>query len=349
MSDVESDHEAPPELHEQRRQCAPAESPQFEVALPTNYVDTAFSDDPGEGAGTGAANASDDDEMHDDEHDGSGPPFYMTLGVSVDASTDEIRRAYYRQARIWHPDKNGHRLVEATEQFKLIGEAFETLFDPGKRAEYDFEMNVTAGQSDADEPKANVPSDSDCDMQAQREESDEMETANEPDGFSDQEDPFGHGGGHVYEDWSDAHNHCDICNDGNCGVTAHIAARKAQFDLRQAAPVSPAVVESFPVSEQDPSDDVDIGGSTEGVTGHEHVSDTLVNGYGSSGQREVNSGIVCPKSLVGIVFDLGVRKSVFDNDSGFSVSFCFLPFSPIAFLFLLFPPFYSSIFFNFLF
>jgi len=142
----------------------PAESPRSEVALPTNHVDTSarpLFDEPGDVAGTSAVNASDDDEMRDDEHDGSGPPFYMTLGVPVDASVDEIRRAYYCQARIWHPDKNGHRLVEATEQFKLVGEAFETLSDPGKRAEYDFEMNVTAVQVEADEPEANVPSDSD--------------------------------------------------------------------------------------------------------------------------------------------------------------------------------------------
>jgi DnaJ-class molecular chaperone len=71
------------------------EPQQLEVALPTNYADTAPLDDPGEGAGTGAASASDDDdELCDDVHDGSGPPFYMTLGVSVDATTDEIRRAY---------------------------------------------------------------------------------------------------------------------------------------------------------------------------------------------------------------------------------------------------------------
>jgi len=46
--------------------------------------------------------------------------------------------------KVWHPDKNLSRRAEATERFKQIGEAFETLFDPSKRAEYDIEMSVTA-------------------------------------------------------------------------------------------------------------------------------------------------------------------------------------------------------------
>ena len=45
---------------------------------------------------------------------------------------------------------------------------------------------------------------------------------------------------------------------------------------------------SLPEADQDPSDDVCIGGATEGLTGQEHASDKLVNGYGSSGQRVAN-------------------------------------------------------------
>ena len=85
-----------------------------------------------------------DDTPMAGEHDGSGPPFYMLLCVNVGATSDEIRRAYYRQAKVWHPDKNLSRRAEATERFKQIGEAFETLSDPSKRAEYDIEMSVTA-------------------------------------------------------------------------------------------------------------------------------------------------------------------------------------------------------------
>jgi len=81
-------------------------------------------------------------------HDGSGPPYYMSLGICTNATSDIVRRAYHEQARIWHPDKNSHRVEEATEMFKLLGEAFDTLSDPAKRAEYDSEMGVEPPQCD---------------------------------------------------------------------------------------------------------------------------------------------------------------------------------------------------------
>ena len=194
--------------------------------------------------------------------------------------------------------------MEATEQFKSIGEAFETLFDSGKRAEYDFEMNVTAVEVDADVPEANVPPDADCDMQAQREDSDVMETASDH-GFSDQEDPFGHGGGHEYENWSDANNHCDICDDGNCGVKAHVAARKAQFDLRQSAPIEPMVDTASHVSEQV------LGGVNEVGSNH---------GYGSSWQREGNA--VLAEEVVGDRSDMVMTETTLPklNSTGIRIS-----------------------------
>lgn len=61
--------------------------------------------------------------------------YYKTLGVSPDADTDEIKRAYRRLARKYHPDLNKESGSE--ERFKEIGEAWEVLKDPDKRKQYD--------------------------------------------------------------------------------------------------------------------------------------------------------------------------------------------------------------------
>lgn len=61
---------------------------------------------------------------------------YKVLGVGKKASSDEIKKAYKRLARKYHPDLNpgDHK---AEEQFKRISEAYATLSDPQKRAQYD--------------------------------------------------------------------------------------------------------------------------------------------------------------------------------------------------------------------
>lgn len=67
------------------------------------------------------------------------PPsdFYDVLGVNRNASLEEIKKAYKKLAVKWHPDKNPDNQEEATEMFKAIGEAYETLSDPVKRRNYD--------------------------------------------------------------------------------------------------------------------------------------------------------------------------------------------------------------------
>ena len=61
--------------------------------------------------------------------------YYKVMGVARDASADDIKRAYRRLARKYHPDVSKEPDAEA--RFKEIGEAYEVLRDPEKRAAYD--------------------------------------------------------------------------------------------------------------------------------------------------------------------------------------------------------------------
>ena len=61
---------------------------------------------------------------------------YEVLGLSRDASAEEIKKAYRQLARKYHPDVNRED-PNASEKFKEISEAYEILSDPQKRAAYD--------------------------------------------------------------------------------------------------------------------------------------------------------------------------------------------------------------------
>jgi len=69
--------------------------------------------------------------------------FYKELGVSSDASADEIKRAYRKLARDLHPDTNSD--PNAAERFKAVSEAHSVLSDPAKRKEYDETRRLFAG------------------------------------------------------------------------------------------------------------------------------------------------------------------------------------------------------------
>jgi len=61
--------------------------------------------------------------------------YYQIMGVGRDASADDIKRAYRKLARKYHPDVSKEKDAEA--RFKEVGEAYEVLRDPEKRAAYD--------------------------------------------------------------------------------------------------------------------------------------------------------------------------------------------------------------------
>ncbi len=60
--------------------------------------------------------------------------YYATLGVSADASQEEIKSAYRRQAKKCHPDSSGKK---SCEPFLAVREAYEVLGDPQRRRDYD--------------------------------------------------------------------------------------------------------------------------------------------------------------------------------------------------------------------
>ena len=78
------------------------------------------------------------------------------LGVGFEASEDEIRNAYRRLAMRWHPDRHcggqgGVSQAEATERFKLIGEAYHVLGDPERREWYNNNAEIDVSELNLDE------------------------------------------------------------------------------------------------------------------------------------------------------------------------------------------------------
>jgi curved DNA-binding protein CbpA len=82
--------------------------------------------------------------------------YYDVLGVSPTSTSEEIKKAYRRQALRWHPDKNqGSR--ESEEQFKRIAAAYAVLSDATDRAQYD--QAQRAGLRDEDQFESRVDAD----------------------------------------------------------------------------------------------------------------------------------------------------------------------------------------------
>lgn len=64
--------------------------------------------------------------------------YYEILGIEKNASKEEIKKAFYRKAKIYHPDVN--HASNAADVFRLIQEAYQTLYDDDKRGEYDYQQ-----------------------------------------------------------------------------------------------------------------------------------------------------------------------------------------------------------------
>ncbi|CAM3384567.1 J domain-containing protein [Thalassospira profundimaris] len=80
--------------------------------------------------------------------------YYHSLGVSHEASIEQIKKTYRALAKIYHPDINDD--PKAAERFRVISEAYDTLIDPELRKKYDETNTVSEQDAAPPEPKAKV-------------------------------------------------------------------------------------------------------------------------------------------------------------------------------------------------
>jgi len=83
-----------------------------------------------------------------DDEDYIDKKYYGALDVKIRATPSEIKKAYYKLARLYHPDKAGDD-AEAADKFQLISEAYRVLSDVDLRKKYDVESLEVFGNGDA--------------------------------------------------------------------------------------------------------------------------------------------------------------------------------------------------------
>ncbi len=72
--------------------------------------------------------------------------YYELLGIDPAAGPEEVRRAYLKKIKEWHPDINPERIVEAEEMTKVLNQAYHILGDPERRKNYDRMLKYTRGK-----------------------------------------------------------------------------------------------------------------------------------------------------------------------------------------------------------
>ena len=75
--------------------------------------------------------------------------YYIVLGILPDATQEEVRQAYLKLAKIYHPDKNGS--PDATIRMSEINLAYEVLHDGQRRKEYDLENEIANVDTEEEE------------------------------------------------------------------------------------------------------------------------------------------------------------------------------------------------------
>ncbi|CDJ51235.1 DnaJ domain-containing protein, putative [Eimeria brunetti] len=72
------------------------------------------------------------------------PDYYAILGVKKTATQEELKKAYRQTALKWHPDRNPNNREEAGRKFRDASEAYQTLSDPTRRAQYDASLDAAS-------------------------------------------------------------------------------------------------------------------------------------------------------------------------------------------------------------
>ncbi len=72
--------------------------------------------------------------------------YYELLGIDPAAGPEEVRQAYLKKIKEWHPDINPERISEAEEMTKVLNQAYHILGDPQRRKNYDRMLKFTRGK-----------------------------------------------------------------------------------------------------------------------------------------------------------------------------------------------------------
>lgn len=87
----------------------------------------------------------------------SAQDYYSILGVARNATQDEIKKAYRQTALKWHPDRNPQNREEAGRRFRDASEAYQTLSDASKRAQYDASLHDASFRRENVRPEYSGP------------------------------------------------------------------------------------------------------------------------------------------------------------------------------------------------